>query len=87
MFIYIKIILQLNKSNFKMGNDMCFCHRRKNIDTHKNITPYQTGVNTQYILSNDLIKIIDTKNNIDLDKSYLNYNTKFMEHNSRNKHL
>ena len=70
-----------------MGNDMCFCHRRKNIDTHKNITPYQPGVNTNYILSNDLIKIIDAKNYIDLDKEYQNYDTKFKQHNSRNNRL
>ena len=87
MFTYIKIILQLNKSNYKMGNDICFCHRNKDIHSHKNITPYQSGVKTNYVLSEDLIKIIDTKNDINLDKEYQKYDTKFKQHNSRNNRL
>lgn len=59
-----------------MGNDMCFCHRRKYIDKHKDIIPYEPNVNMKYELSEDLTQVIDHKTKIYLEEEYQNYHLK-----------
>ena len=59
-----------------MGNDMCFCHRKKEkvIINGKSIKNYTSEIEITYELSQDLTNIIDHDTKINLVSEYRSYN-------------